>query len=77
LATPANYETVTSFLLRFIVQRLKTRKDACRQLVDSLQSLGIRALCRNDLSSVKHQFDRNSRTNNSKMHTLIYPHRGT
>jgi len=26
VATPANYEMVTSFLLRFVVQRLKTRK---------------------------------------------------
>jgi len=29
-----------------------------------------------ETSSVKHQFDCNSRTNNSKMHTLIYPQRG-
>jgi len=28
VATPVNYETVTSFLLRFIVQRLKTQKDS-------------------------------------------------
>jgi len=28
VATPANYETVMSFLLRFVVQRLKTWKDS-------------------------------------------------
>jgi len=28
VATPANYETVASFLLRFVVQQLKTRKDS-------------------------------------------------
>jgi len=35
VATPANYETVTSFLLRFVVQRLKTRKTVRLSLADT------------------------------------------